>query len=54
MVYFVRLGGFLLDAHLLGDLVAALLEVHDGVGDLDVDGLHHRLDVERADEALAH
>jgi hypothetical protein len=37
---------------LLRDLIAALLEVHDGVGDLDVDGLHHRLNVEGTDEAL--
>ena len=43
-----------LPPHLLCDLVAALLEVHDGVGDLDVDGLHHCLDVEGADQPLTH
>ena len=39
--------------HLLCHLVPALLEVHDGVADLDVDGLDHSLDVERTDESLA-
>ena len=40
--------------YLLGDLVAALLKVHDGVRDLDVDWLHDGLDVEGPDQPLAH
>ena len=33
-------------------LEAGLLKVHDGVADLDADGLHGHLDVEGPDEAL--
>ena len=40
--------------YLLRDLEAGLLEVHDGVGDLDVDGLDHGLDVEGTHQPLTH
>ena len=38
--------------YLGGDLDAVFLQVHDGVADLDVNGVHHRLDVERALQPL--
>mgnify|MGYP005984434615 FL=1 len=37
---------------LLRDFGAALLEVHDGFGDLDVEGLHDDFDVVGTDEAV--
>lgn len=37
-----------------GDLGAVILHVHDGFGDLDVNGLHDGLDVERSLEPLRH
>lgn len=39
---------------LLRNLGPALLEVHHSVRDLNVDGLDHHLDVERAQQAVAH
>ena len=38
--------------YLGGDLDAVFLQVHDGVTDLDVNGVHYRLDVERALQPL--
>jgi hypothetical protein len=37
----------------LGDFGAVLLEIHDGIRNLDVDRIHHLLDVERTFEAVA-
>lgn len=37
-----------------GDLGAVILHIHDGLGDLDINGLHDGLDVERSLEPLRH
>ena len=44
----------LLVLYLLCDLIATLLEDHDGVRYFDGDGLHHSLDVKGTDESLTH